>query len=451
MASLSQFYQLQKIANGDRMSLNDYAFSHSNIDTIDRVLEKHDNALFSGDSPIDDPTTPLSLEVETTGGNIPAGRTIRYKFTWVDASGAQTAASGESTITTPAPLARPAAPSVSPLSTGGTLLAGNYFYTLSAYVGANTLETTMGAPGYYTLLSGTTNRLVITLPTLPGGADGFNLYRRAPGETTYYYMESIDMQVATPPTEYVDAGAVVPSYSRSPTPTNLTFSQNKIILTVPGATPTVPDGYTWKVYRTFLNGQYESSLLEWVRTETENGSGIIVPETVDYGRSTMIGSPPTVSTITGDVNRMDVLEAAMDALQVAQIYKITEDIETDVDEPEDLGEIFTIPAESMLKFEAYVMVDAVAAQDLTLMFVPSDGTVSMRFSDNLSTDVYTEDVEYPIDGASPTVVGVSLHGVIDALDEETVTTINLWIAQSASPATPGASILKRGSWFRVVV
>lgn len=451
MASLSQFFQLQKLSDGDRISVNDHAFSYSNIDTIDRVLEKHDDALFSGDSVIDDPTTPLSLDIETEGGSIPAGRTIRYKFTWVDASGAQTAASGEATITTPAPLARPSAPSLSILTTGGTLLAGNYFYALSAYVGANTLETTMGTAGHYTVLSGSTNRVVVTLPTLPGGADGFNLFRRAPGETTYYYLETIDMQVATPPTEYVDSGAVTPSYSRSPTPTNLTYSQNKIILTVPGATPTVPDGYTWKVYRTYINGQYDSSLLEWVRTETEQDSGVISPETVDYGRSTIIGSPPSASTITGTVNRVEVLEDQMAALYFSSFYKLTEDVETDVDTPEDLGVIFTVPAESLLKFEAYLIVDATAAQDLTVMLVPSESTVNVYFSDTTTTTVHREDEEYLIPGASPTLRGAFLQGTIDALDESTETTVNLWIAQATTPATPGASILKRGSWLRLVL
>lgn len=450
MATLSDFFELQKLSSGDPLATNDYAFTHENINIIDRVLQKHEAELFIGTSPIDDPTEPLSLEIETEGGTIPAGRTVRYKFTWVDVNGAQTAASPEATITTPAPLARPAAPALELLSSGGVLLGGNYFYGLSAYIGLNTAETTMGTVAHHLVPSGSTNRNVLTLPTLPAGADGFNVYRRGPGETTYYFLDTIDMQVATPPTEYVDAGAVTPSYARSPTPTNLTYSTNKIVITVPGATPTVPDGYTWKVYRTFINGQYDSSLLEWVRTETVQDSGIISPETEDVGRGTTIGVPPTSSKITANTSRIEVMEDELDGIY-SSFYKVTEDIDTDVEDPEETDVVLTIPAESFLKFEAYVIVDALAAQDMNILFNPSAGSVSMSFVDNIATTVHTEDVEYLIPGASPTLVGINLHGTIDALDEEDESTITLYIGQANTPATPGASTLKRGSWFRAVL
>lgn len=315
MASTTSFYGLQKLDRSEPLSTNDYAFVSRNMDVIDRLLYKIHNAVFEDDTPIADPTDPLTLELETSGGGIPAGRTVRYKFTWVDAYGNESAASPEATISTPAPITRPNQPSLSSTSSGGTLLSGPHFYILSAYVGTNTNETNGSVAGTISVRSGSTNVITLTFPTLPSGADGFNIYRRRPGEVQFYYIDSVDMNVAIPPTTYEDDGSIAVSGTRTPSATNLTYSSNKIVVTVPGATPSVPDGYTWKLYRTFVNGDYNSSLLEWVTTETSFGSGIITPETEDLGGVTTIGSPPSVSAITGDVDRIDALVTAVDAIE----------------------------------------------------------------------------------------------------------------------------------------
>ncbi len=315
MASTTSFYGLQKLDRSEPLSTNDYAFVSKNLDIIDRLMYKVHTAVFEEDTPIGNPSSPLTLDIETTGGGIPAGRTVRYKFTYVDAYGNETAASPEATISTPAPITRPNQPSLASVSTGGTLLSGGYFYILSAYVGVNTSETNGSVAGAISVRSGSTNKIVLTLPTLPSGADGFNIYRRGQGEVQFYYLDSIDMNVATPPTTYEDDGGTAVLSSRTPSATNLTFSTNKITVTLPGATPSVPSGYTWRLYRTFTSGDYNSSLLEWVTTETSFGSGIIVPDTEDLGNVTSIGSPPSVSSITGDVDRIDAVVTAVDALE----------------------------------------------------------------------------------------------------------------------------------------
>lgn len=310
------YFGLQKLGPQDTLASYDYAFGNANMDTIDRLLNKVHDAVFLEEGIIADPTEPLSLVVDTEGGNIRAGVTVRYKFTWVDVTGAETAASPEAVVATPAPVASPAAPSLVQASTGGTLLAGSYFYRLSAYASVNTLETIGGTVVFDTIASGSTNKITLTLPSLPAGADGFNVYRRGPGDSNYFYVDSIDMNVATPPSTYVDTGSLSPNCNRSPATQNLTNSTNMITITVPGATPTVPDGYTWKLYRTYISGNYNSSLLQWVITETSTGSGIIFPYAEDTGQTTSVGSPPSVSTITGDGNRVDLLETAVTALDV---------------------------------------------------------------------------------------------------------------------------------------
>lgn len=315
MASTTGFYGLQKLESGDALSTNDYAFTSRNVDVVDRLLHKFDEAIFSGVTPLDDPTDGPSLDVSTTGGIIPAGRTVRYKYTYVDVYGNETAGSPEVSVTTNAPVSRPSQPGLTSATSGGTLLAGNYFYVISAYVDVNTAETNGSAAATINVPTGTTNAITLALPSLPTNATGFNIFRRGPGEVQFYYLDSVDMDVATPPTSYVDDNSVTITNSRTPSATNLTFATNSISITLPGATPAVPDGYTWKVYRTFVSGNYDSSLLQHVVTETSEGSGIIDPVAYDYGSRTSVGKPPSVSSITGNVSRITTLETDVAAIE----------------------------------------------------------------------------------------------------------------------------------------
>lgn len=307
----TNFFGLYKVGPGTSLADNDYQFGTRDRDKIDALLYKgavgHTHT--GDDVAVEDPTQAPQLTLETTGGNIPAGVTVRYKYTYVDEFGSETAASPEATIATPTAVSAPGAPILSSVATGGALLPGNYFYALSAYAGANTNETVPGPRGYLTINSGTTNVITLILPTVPVGADGFNVYRRAPGELNYSYLESIDMSVATPPTDYEDDGALNPNCNRQPPRVNTTNSTNSITVVLPGATPTVPAGLTWKVYRTFVAGNYSASLLQHVVEETTEGSGIINPEFDDVGASTQSSSPPTASEFISNPSKIDLDDA----------------------------------------------------------------------------------------------------------------------------------------------
>ncbi len=310
-AGTSQFYGLQKLGPGESFSLNDQAFTRSNIDKIDRMFYQSLNHEHSGNSlAINDPDSSLEVALSLTGGNIPAGQTVRYKFAWVDPYGSESAASPEVLVTTPPPIEAPDAPALSLTSTGGVLLQGNYFYRLSAYEGANTNETTAGGAVYFTIPSGTANILTLTLPTLPSMADGFNVYRRSPGEVVYSYLTSIDMTVATPPSSWDDDGSISVNPNRQPTNINMTNSSNSVTVTIPGATPTVPENYTWKVYRTYTAGNWASSLVHWVVEETSEGSGIITPEYTDIGGATSTSSPLSLSEFVDSPGKVDLTDGA---------------------------------------------------------------------------------------------------------------------------------------------
>lgn len=253
------------------------------------MVHKHDGASTSSNAP----TSGLSLELDQTQGSLKSGKRIFYKHTLVDATGVESAAGPEAFIDTPAAIAAPSAPTSATSPTGGTLLPGPYSYVLSAYKDATTLETTTLTPASVQLgASSTTWEVTLTLPALPAGADGFNVYRRKPGESQYHYLDSVDMGVATPPTTWIDTGALAEDCDRGLPQANTTNAQNAIIITFPGATPVVPAGYTWKIYRTLISGTYENSLLHHVVEETSEGSGIITTTFTDLGLQTSTGTPP---------------------------------------------------------------------------------------------------------------------------------------------------------------
>jgi hypothetical protein len=276
---------------------------------MDRLLKLgaethvHDGSTLATTSP----EVPPELTLDTTSGNIPAGRTVRYKFAWVDANGAESAASPEATVATPTAVSAPAGPSLTTSTTGGTLLPGNYFYVLTAYTGSSTSETKAGTRIFLTVPTGsTTNTITLTLPTTPAGADGFNVYRRGPGESMYAFIDSIDMTVATPPTTFLDDGTTSPNCNRQPPQSNQTNATNNVTVEIPGATPAVPAGLTWKIYRTYSAGDYSNSFLTEVVEETSPGSGIIVTSYIDTGTSVSAGQPLAASQFTTNPAKIDL-------------------------------------------------------------------------------------------------------------------------------------------------
>lgn len=294
------------LGGGESLSADDYAFTRRNIANIDAKVylgaEGHHHN--GASAPISNPTLPPSVQLIAGSGNIPGGRTVRYKYTWVDQYGQETAASPERTITTPAPVATPGGP-ILQLVSGGSLLPGSYFYVLTAYKDANTLETLPGARGYTSILSSSTAKSIeVTFPTLPAGATGFNIYRRSPGSLRFQWLTNIDLDVATPPTNFLDDGTLTEDCNRTVPQRNTTANENSVYITIPGATPTVPDGYTWRLYRTFTLNDWGSSLLHWVVEETSESSGIIVTSYTDVGQSTSGSKYPDHSELAGSPSKI---------------------------------------------------------------------------------------------------------------------------------------------------
>lgn len=311
MASKTDRFKLQILDAGDDLSEDGYAFVNRdriNIDALLRYLveeHRHTGTEFEEEE-LDAP----ELVLDTSEGGIPGGERVRYKYTLIDPEGMESAASAEAYIDTPEPVEDPAAPVLNNATTGGTHIPGQYFYVLSAYQDFNTSESLATSPGSILVPATTsTNSITIELPDLPDGATGFNIYRRAPGATKYFYLDSVDMDVATPPSDYEDDNSVDEDCDRSLPVENSTYSTNTITVIFPGATPTVPEGYTWKIYRTFESDEYENSFLHWVVEETEEDSGIITPTYEDSGAGSSIGSPPTAGTGHGSPPPISLTDA----------------------------------------------------------------------------------------------------------------------------------------------
>lgn len=312
MASQTERYSLTTLGSGDRISDNDFKYVSRDRETIDYLLglgaelHHHDGA----EAEIGDPETGLSYVLVEDEGYIPAGKTLYYKFSYVNEQGAETAASPAISVVTPAAVATPGLGTLTMETTGGSLLPGNYYYVLTAWETANTNETRTSGSSYITVPRTTTAGIItITLPSLPANADGFNIYRRGPGSSQYFFLASVDMTVATPPSSYDDDGSVAVTVTRSVPRSNTTQGANSVELTVPGGE--VLAGYTWKVYRTETEDTWENSLLAWVVEETTEGSGIITPEYVDNGSAGLAqGQPLDFSVIAGSPSKILLTDGA---------------------------------------------------------------------------------------------------------------------------------------------
>lgn len=297
-------YGLQRLTTDD-LSKNSFKFSEG-----DRILE--DQLLYlgaeghrhtGGASANVAITVGPVLTLVNGAGFIPASTRVYYKITYLDTNGIETAASPESYIDTTAAVTSPTGPGLATSTTGGTLSPGPYYYVLSAYQTFNSLETLASDARYVTIpYSTNTNANTLTFPALPSGATGFNIYRKSPSSVSYRYLASVNMAAATPPTTYMDTGAIAETQSRSLPVANTTVTQNSVTVSIAGATPSIPAGYSWRIYRTYVTGDYSNSLLI-----TNTGSTLSYS---DIGASTGFGQPPTSGQSVGSPTKILLTNAA---------------------------------------------------------------------------------------------------------------------------------------------
>lgn len=303
MSSTSN-YGLQKLEQGGKFSDNSYKYTSADRDTIDRILNigatshVHDGA----ENIPDLPSEPPILTLDTTTGVIPPSTRVYYKYTFVDALGNESTPSAEAFIDTPSSLSIPQPPSLIASATGGSLLPGTYSYVMSAWETLNTQETRAINPTSITIPSGSANKITVTFPSLPAGAGGFNLYRKGPGDLSYWWLAS------SGGSNFVDDGSTAPSTVRTLPGKDTSNASNAIVISLPGATPSVPSGSTWKIYRSYRTGDYQQSLLHHVREESS--PGVITTYYEDVGAGTITGTPPSTIITIPSPQPIDLTDSA---------------------------------------------------------------------------------------------------------------------------------------------
>jgi len=280
MASLTSHFGFTKLTANDSFSTNSQAFTTSDVDEIDRLafvgaIDHHHNGAVVTQA---NPSIGVSLTLNNGAGYLPAGTRVTYKYTWVDPNGFETAASPETYVDIPAAIVSPATPTLAVIVGTGTLAAGSYYYELSAYTGSNMAETIAGSSAFITVTA--VGEVVITFPSLPSGATGFNIYRRDPNAVNFVFLDS------TTASTYTDNGSVTPNVNRIAPTSNNTNSTNEVTATIPGA---IPVGYTWRLYRTLIVGQWTNSLLYTVVEGTTSYT--------DVGAGASTGMPPTTTEL----------------------------------------------------------------------------------------------------------------------------------------------------------
>lgn len=294
MPQYTDRWGLSILGPGDSIQDDGYKFSDSDRRLIDRLLtiavETHRH---TGGTTMDH--TPLvgpSLMLQTTGGYMLGGNHYYYCITVTDEFGNESAASPAASIDTPLEINSPQAASPLAITGSGALLPGTYSYATSAYKDANTLETkalssaTIKIPG-----TGTQNSVQLTLPDLPLGATGINVYRKVPNGLHYLYLTSVPSP--TSGQLWLDNGSVDEDCDRSLPSANRTSAENMIYVSYPGATPAVPAGWSWNVYRTDNPNDWGRSYLATINPQ---GATPVTPTTYpDTGASTQVGAPPTLS------------------------------------------------------------------------------------------------------------------------------------------------------------
>lgn len=297
MGATTPRYHLSTMGPGDSFAADGYKFTDADRHLLELLgylgaeAHHHTGAAGVATTPVA-PTVSLNVAV----GSIPGGTRVYYKITLVDPNGLESGPSPEVHIDTPAALASPAAPSLAILPTGGTLQPGTRYYALSAYYPTSTQETMAPNVAPVQIFTGSTNRVRVTRPTLPVGATGWNVYRRDIGEVDYFYVTSL----AAGTSSWIDTGSVASACDRRRPQANGTNATNSVQVCLGGATPGLPGpGWTWRVYRTYVNASYVNSFLHHVVEETFEGSGITAICHIDTGFGTLPGQPPAVAPVIG--------------------------------------------------------------------------------------------------------------------------------------------------------
>lgn len=298
----TQNFGLEKFGPEGSLAQNGHKFTLKDRETLDALLYalfNHDHRLTSATALVEPIRPTLTLG---TGGQITAGTTYYYRISLVDEYGTETGASQEAVAICDPPLTPPARSNLQVTPSGGALAAGVYRYALTFYDASgetnapNTAQTTT---------TGGTSQITVSLPS-PGDATGWKIYRKGPGDSDYYLLDTV-AALATPQTDYIDDGSLE-SDAHKVRPTKNTTNSGRSVSIEFNALDLPLDSRVkrWRVYRTRTSGSYPSSSLVATITDTTTEGGTeLVTSYVDLGFSTFQGVPLTLSSTAPAIPQLD--------------------------------------------------------------------------------------------------------------------------------------------------
>lgn len=308
----TQHFGLQKFGSEGRISDEGYKFSSKDRDTLDVLLYQlfqHDHQDTTGTGALDGPGFTATLSVANSGGTLVSGTSYWYKIAYVDSNGSETIASPAAIATTDAALGAPPVMALSTATTGGTLDPGTYKYALSYYQSSGGETTAPNIASIVVPVGTSTNTVTVTLDSLPSGANGWKVYRKAPGEVQYYLLKT----VASGATQYVDDGSDSPDCSITRPTSNSTNASNSVTISINSNDLPLDSRVTsWRIYRSKSANFGERSLIATqTETTTEGGSDLITTYT-DTGGAGQAGIPLNQTTVPPNIPQLsagDVFQA----------------------------------------------------------------------------------------------------------------------------------------------
>lgn len=326
MADETANFGMTTVGEGEDLSKNGYAFGTTDRTTLDDLLEAMVNHDHDAAPRLADPAAEPTLSVSTSGGVLPANTTLYYKIAYLDRWGLETAGGPEASITTPLGQPAPTAPAASVENTSGTLPSGQYAYSLTA-VDANGGETTASPFTQVQVTATGTSRVRLLLPPLSPGVDHYRIYRAKPGQVAQYLLDDNITDLT-----YYDDGSVTEDQTITTPSFNTTGNNCSVTVTIPGATPVLPDGaFSWKIYRAITPGGYDGyNLLHHVVESTSEFSSDVRVNWIDDGTELNLGIPRSVSaTVSG--GRIVQLSGVAGGLPLSVIPRGGRSISTRVD------------------------------------------------------------------------------------------------------------------------
>ena len=404
----------------DYLEMQNRRFVWADRDLLDKILTYAENHTHDGRSSDEgDPEPPTVSESEDVG-MIPAGTVVYYRAARVDDRGQQHRSSGMVAVTTPPQIPSPDAPMLT--KTNGSLLAGEYQYAISAFTGISKAETRVSSEAvtFLTRAGGVT----LTMPDPPSGADGFNIYRKAPGERELCYVTNVPVD-----TDWTDDGSYQVDLRHRVPGSNRTNSYNAFDVAFD-----VAAGESWDLYRTYDPTDWEDSFVE-------RSTGTIT----DLGVDTQPGMPPVASGLVGSPPKIQLADVAeVEGRLPSGLLTFTDTVNFMVEEPVvghlewfwlceyNAAEIFSVRA--TLGRDAYP-----SAQRLTVTIERSvdDG---LTWEDVLSGGVLDEDpvsvLEGEFIGPLSTVTHWSLVNVATWPHFDRGDRMRMTITQDGGGATP---------------